>query len=62
MPHVFERFYQVKEAKLGIGLGLAIAKEIVRAHGGDITVSSILGEGTNFLVRLPSSAIALSGQ
>ena len=60
LPHVFERFYQVKEAKLGIGLGLAIAKEIVRAHGGDIIVSSILGEGTEFLVRLPSSAIAIS--
>ena len=60
LPHVFERFYQVKEMKSGTGLGLAISKEIVRAHGGDITVSSILGEGTEFLVRLPGRGVAHS--
>ena len=60
LPHVFERFYQVKEMKSGTGLGLAIAKEIVRAHGGDITVNSVLDEGTEFLVRLPGRGVAHS--
>ncbi|MBC8512150.1 MAG: HAMP domain-containing histidine kinase [Dehalococcoidia bacterium] len=55
LPHVFERFYRVDASgtKTGTGLGLAIAREIVRAHGGDIKVNSVLGEGTEFLVRLP---------
>ena len=55
LPHVFKRFYRVdtSAAKTGIGLGLAIARKIVRAHGGDIKVNSILGEGTEFIVRLP---------
>lgn len=57
LSHVFERFYQAdaSAAKAGTGLGLAIAREIVRAHGGDIKVNSVLGEGTEFLVRLPVS-------
>ncbi|WP_081322751.1 sensor histidine kinase [Microbacterium testaceum] len=37
----------------GSGLGLAISRDIVRAHGGEITVSSALGSGTTFIVRLP---------
>jgi signal transduction histidine kinase len=53
LPHVFERFYQVNGADTGSGLGLAIALEIVRAHGGDIKVSSTVGKGTEFIVRLP---------
>ncbi|MCK4331316.1 MAG: HAMP domain-containing histidine kinase [Dehalococcoidia bacterium] len=58
LPHVFERFYRVDASgtKTGTGLGLAIAREIVRAHGGDIKVNSVLGEGTEFLVRLPVSS------
>ena len=60
LSQVFERFYQAKEMKSGTGLGLAIAKEIVRAHGGDITVSSVLGEGTEFLVRLPCNPLIQS--
>ncbi len=53
--HVFERFYRADPSggKAGAGLGLAIARQIVRAHGGDINVKSRLGEGTEFLVRLP---------
>ncbi len=40
LPHVFDRFYRSAEetAGSGAGLGLAIAKEIVRAHGGDVVV------------------------
>ena len=58
LPHIFDRFYQADPArkggeKHGAGLGLAIAHEIVQAHGGKISVRSRLGEGTSFDVFLP---------
>jgi two-component system CheB/CheR fusion protein len=37
----------------GLGLGLYISREIVRAHGGEITVTSSVGAGTAFTIRLP---------
>jgi len=55
LSHVFERFYRADASgtKTGTGLGLAIAREIVRSHGGDIQVNNVLGQKTEFLVRLP---------
>jgi signal transduction histidine kinase len=57
LGRIFERFYQVDGSSTrrygGIGLGLALVKEIVEAHGGQITVESKLGEGTTFTVLLP---------
>jgi signal transduction histidine kinase len=56
LPHIFERFYRVEKSKAagrGYGLGLAITKEIVQAHGGAISVESVSGLGTKFTVRLP---------
>jgi two-component system OmpR family sensor kinase len=57
VPHVFERFYRADGARGrssgGPGLGLAIAKAICRAHGGDISVTSAPGQGATFLVTLP---------
>ena len=53
LPHVFERFYQVTGVRTGVGLGLAIAREIVRAHNGTIEARSEPGEGAEFIVRLP---------
>ena len=55
LAHVFERFYQVPGARTGVGLGLAIAREIVIAHQGTIEASSQPGEGACFTVTLPLS-------
>lgn len=46
--HIFDKFIQGSESTGGAGLGLAICKEIIRAHGGDIWVESQPGEGTTF--------------
>jgi signal transduction histidine kinase len=62
LPHLFDRFYQADPSRAGgetaagrrgVGLGLAIAKEIVEAHGGKIGVRSQAGQGTTFEVHLP---------
>ncbi len=70
LPRVFERFYQVDKSRArrsglpnssgqarGAGLGLAIAKEIVQAHGGRISAESVEGLGTRFTVYLPVQSV-----
>jgi signal transduction histidine kinase len=52
LPHVFERFVKGDDSR-GSGLGLAIARQLVLAHGGEISVDSTVGAGTTFRVRLP---------
>ena len=58
LPHVFDRFYRADKARAGknghAGLGLAITQSIVTAHGGSIGVTSVLGQGATFTVRLPT--------
>ncbi|MCC7446399.1 MAG: HAMP domain-containing protein [Anaerolineae bacterium] len=59
VPHVFDRFYQVdksrqREKRDGVGLGLAITKGIVDAHGGRIWVESQEGAGTTFAAWFPA--------
>lgn len=56
LSHIFERFRQIDREKMeqqGIGVGLSIAQELIRIHGGEITVESTLGEGSTFTIRLP---------
>jgi PAS domain S-box-containing protein len=57
MPHIFDRFYQGSPpgnaSERGIGLGLALAKAIVEAHGGEIRVDSEVGKGSTFSIALP---------
>jgi signal transduction histidine kinase len=56
LARVFERFYQVDKSRKrsgSIGLGLAITREMVEAHGGSIKAESIVGLGTRFTVVLP---------
>ncbi len=55
LPHIFERFYRVETARTspGAGLGLAIAKELVEAQGGTLSVESQAGRGSQFTVTLP---------
>jgi two-component system sensor histidine kinase GlrK len=60
LPHLFERFYrsaanQANSHRKGYGLGLAISREIVRAHGGEIWATSEHGHGTTFVFTLPTA-------
>lgn len=50
---IFEPFYTTKEVGKGTGLGLSISYDIIKKHGGEITVESEVGRGTVFTVRLP---------
>jgi signal transduction histidine kinase len=55
--HIFERFYRVHKHRArdagGTGLGLSIVKNIILAHGGQISLRSTPGEGATFIIRLP---------
>jgi two-component system phosphate regulon sensor histidine kinase PhoR len=57
IKRIFERFYRVDRARSremgGTGLGLAIVKHLARAHGGELTVESTLGDGSIFIIELP---------
>lgn len=62
LEHIYERFYRVDKSHSreigGTGLGLAITKNAILLHRGSITVSSVEGEGTTFLVKIPLTHIA----
>ena len=52
---IFQPFFTTKPTGQGTGLGLSLSYDIVKAHGGEIKVESILGEGTKFIIQLPLS-------
>ena len=58
LDRIFERFYRVDRARSretgGTGLGLAIVRHVATNHGGEITVSSVEGEGSTFTLRVPT--------
>ena len=55
LPQIFERFYRVDEARTrgGAGLGLAIARQIIEAHGGSIDAQSKVNKGSTFILQIP---------
>ena len=57
IPRVFEQFYRAKDERVsaitGSGLGLSLARDVVRLHGGDITVESEINKGSRFAMTLP---------
>ena len=56
LPHVFERFYRAEKARsrgTGFGLGLSLVQAVCRAHGGEVSIDSVEGQGTTVTVRLP---------
>ncbi len=54
LEKIFEPFFTTKPVGKGTGLGLAVSHGIILEHGGTITISTIIGEGTSFFIRLPA--------
>ena len=63
LPRLFERFHRVENARSrsqeGTGIGLALVQELVKLHGGTISVTSTLGVGTTFTVTVPGGTVHL---
>ncbi|PHS67315.1 MAG: hypothetical protein COB12_03990 [Flavobacterium sp.] len=60
ITHIFERFYQVNEDKLGVGIGLSLVKELINLHKGTVSVESTINQWTSFKVILPINKSAFN--
>lgn len=60
LERIFERFYRCKDERTvdvaGTGLGLSLAREVARLHGGDVTADSVPDKGSTFILELPTAA------
>src|SRR3954454_7428122 len=54
---IFQPFFTTKPTGQGTGLGLSLSYDIIKAHGGEVKVESIEGEGAEFIVELPNERI-----
>jgi signal transduction histidine kinase len=61
LPNIWDRLYRVEKSRSrstgGSGLGLAIVKKIIEGHGGEISVSSIVNNGTSFTIQLKDGGV-----
>ena len=61
LPHIFERFHRIRGKRArtfeGSGIGLALVQELIRLHGGTISVASTPGQGSTFTVTLPAADV-----
>ena len=61
IPHLFDRFHRVDgvegRTNEGTGIGLALVQELAKLHGGSVSVSSVLGQGSTFTVRIPVGTV-----
>jgi signal transduction histidine kinase len=66
LPRMFDRFHRIANSAArtheGTGIGLALVQELVKLHGGTITVESVVGEGTRFTVTIPLGSAHLEGR
>ena len=57
MPRMFERFHRIEHSRgrthEGTGIGLALVQELVKLHGGTVSVASVMGQGSTFRVAIP---------
>ena len=60
LERVFDRFYRCRDERTahvqGTGLGLALARDVARLHGGDVTAESVYEQGSRFTLELPAAA------
>ncbi|MBK9106571.1 MAG: HAMP domain-containing histidine kinase [Saprospiraceae bacterium] len=55
LDKIFQPFFTTKPTGQGTGLGLSLSYDIVKAHGGNLTVETKEGEGTEFIIQLPAT-------
>jgi len=55
LDKIFQPFFTTKPTGEGTGLGLSISYDIIKAHGGELKVETVEGEGSEFIIRIPAA-------